>query len=33
VRENIVIVTLEDSSYLPRGQAAFRITKYGIEDI
>ncbi len=33
VRENIVIVTLEDSSYLPRGQAAFKITKHGIEDI
>ncbi len=29
---NIVIVTLEDSSYLPRGQAAFKITEYGIED-
>ncbi len=32
-RSNIVIATLEDSSYLPQGQAAFKITEYGLEDI
>ncbi len=32
-RGNIVIVTLEDSSYLPQGQAAFKITEYGLEDV
>ncbi len=31
VRRNLVIVTLEDSSYLPPGQAAFRITESGLE--
>jgi len=32
-RSNIVIVTLEDSSYLPQGQAAFKITEYGLEGV
>ncbi len=30
-RRNLVIVSLEDSSYLPPGQAAFKITESGIE--
>jgi len=30
-RKNLVIVSLEDSSYLPPGQAAFKITEFGLE--
>jgi len=30
-RRNLVIVSLEDSSYLPPGQAAFKITESGLE--
>jgi len=33
VKGDVVIVTLEDSSYLPSGQAAFRITESGIEEV